>query len=95
MKALAQCSRVAVKLSGWEMQCRDWHWRSAQSIVVETVAIFGVSRVMLASNFPLSNWRHSYQALWLQYEKMLAQFTLEEKCSLLANNTARWYGLNI
>lgn len=95
MKVLAQCPRVAVKLSGWEMQCRDWHWRSAQNVVVETVAIFGVSRVMLASNFPLSNWRHSYQALWLQYEKMLAQFTFDEKCSLLANNTARWYGLDI
>lgn len=95
MKALAQCSRVAVKLSGWEMQCRDWHWRSAQNVVVETVAIFGVSRVMLASNFPLSNWRHSYQTLWQQYEKMLANFTLDAKCSLMANNTARWYGVDI
>lgn len=69
MEALAQCSRVAVKLSGWEMHCRNWHRRSVQNVVVETVAIFGVSRVMLASNFPLSNWRHSYQELWLQYEK--------------------------
>lgn len=95
MKALAQCSRVAVKLSGWEMHCRNWHWRSVQNVVVETVAIFGMSRVMLASNFPLSNWRHSYQELWLQYEKMLGPFTLDEKRSLLANNTARCYGLEI
>ena len=94
MKALAACSRVAVKLSGWEMHCRKWHWRSARNVVLEVVAIFGESRVMLASNFPLSKWRHSYQALWGQYDKMLANFTLEAQCNLLANNTARWYGLD-
>ncbi|MDO6565711.1 amidohydrolase family protein [Alteromonas sp. 1_MG-2023] len=103
MQALAQCSRVAVKLSGWEMHCRNWQWRIAQKIVAKTVAIFGIERVMLASNFPLSNWRCSYNALWSGYNTMLntlaeqmpATFGGAATDKLMATNTAKWYSLNL
>lgn len=103
MQALAQCARVAVKLSGWEMHHRDWQWRNAQKIVAQTVAIFGSERVMLTSNFPLSNWRCSYNELWSGYSTMLntlveqmpATFGSKTKGKLMATNTAKWYSLGL
>jgi len=91
MRALAQCQRVAVKLSGWEMQQREWHWRHLVPVIEDTVAIFGAQRVMLGSNFPLSNWTYRYHRLWEQYRQGISHLPYDIQRGLLAQNAIDWY----
>ncbi len=89
MLALASCPNVAVKASGWEMMNRYWRPESAAIIINDLVSLFGSERVMLASNFPLSNWRYSYSEYW---DNVLSNVSTELAEKLAFDNASQWYG---
>ena len=90
LRQLSQYDNVAIKLSGWEMADRQWQVADILPVLHQAMAMMGEHRVMLASNFPLSLWRSSYQQLWLDYKQTLplSEGQLEHLCRL---NAARWY----
>jgi L-fuconolactonase len=65
LKRLAKFNHVFIKCSGYEMTDRAYSASWQYKIVSQCVEIFGVERVMLASNFPLSLFHESYQDTWV------------------------------
>ncbi|REL34749.1 amidohydrolase family protein [Thalassotalea euphylliae] len=90
IQVLAGYNTVAIKCSGWEMTKRhyDSYWQ--QQVVDYTVGCFGEHRVMLASNFPLTLFSTSYQALWQNYRTSIVDASLASK--LMFENAYLWYG---
>jgi predicted TIM-barrel fold metal-dependent hydrolase len=89
---IAQCENVAIKLSGWEMTNRTWRPQQAVSVIQDCLAVFGETRVMLASNFPLCLFSMSYPDLWHTY----AEFPeISTKCfeKITYSNAKSWYCL--
>ena len=91
MRALAARSNVSVKISGLAML--DWHWtrESLKPFVLETLAIFGADRVMLASNFPVDRLFGAHAAFTDTYSSILAGASFEERSKLFARNAERIY----
>lgn len=70
LKRLASFQNVFIKCSGFEMIARDYSVTWQQEIIKQCIENFGVERVMLASNFPLTLFRASYQDTWLTYTQL-------------------------
>lgn len=93
MKALAQCPNIQVKASGWEMVDRQYTADAIKPIIKQLVDIFGVERVLLASNFPLTLFRQSYQDYWQMMHDVLVELGFDEthQRALLGQNARAIY----
>lgn len=101
LSALAPYSNVAIKLSGWEMQHRDYSPADMQNVIMTCVKILDERRVMLASNFPLNTFSCSYEELWQGYDRLLntelaptishSKPSATLKNLLLFKNSTTWY----
>lgn len=93
MKALAQCPNIHVKASGWEMGDRQYTADAIKPIIKQLVAIFGGERVLLASNFPLTLFRQSYQDYWQMMHDVLVELDFDETLqrALLGQNARAIY----
>ncbi|MBD3585956.1 amidohydrolase family protein [Salinimonas sp. HHU 13199] len=93
LQLLAQSPNVAIKASGWEMMGATRQWRVAQvaEIVDTLITLFGVPRVMLASNFPLCLFTCNYGTYWQQ---MTGCLPLAHLKALLYENSVNWYRFN-
>jgi predicted TIM-barrel fold metal-dependent hydrolase len=93
IRALAAQPNVAVKISGLGMM--DWHWttESLRPYVLETIEIFGVSRCMFASNFPVDRLYSSFDTLFDAFDEIVAAFSADERRALFAENAQRLYRL--
>ena len=90
--ALAHHSHCYVKCSGWEMPERKWTVESVKPYINFIIRQFGLTRVMLASNFPVSELSCSYSDLWQRYSKEMKLKGFEKE--LLLHDTAQQlYGL--
>lgn len=67
LKRLASFNNVYIKCSGFEMVNRNYSISWAHNIIHQCINTFGISRVMLASNFPLNLFHDSYENTWLSY----------------------------
>jgi L-fuconolactonase len=65
LKRLANFDNIFIKCSGFEITDRAYSVNWRYKIIRQCIDIFGVERVMLASNFPLCLWHASYQETWL------------------------------
>lgn len=88
LSQLALIDNLMVKCSGWEMTSRDFLWSQVENTISLMQRTFGHERVMLASNFPLCLFRHSYQDYWQNMNNL----KLENKTALFYKNAAIWYG---
>ena len=61
---LAELPNLYVKCSGFEMLDRGFTAETLQQTVEQLVSLFGQSRVMMASNFPLITFSMSYSDYW-------------------------------
>jgi predicted TIM-barrel fold metal-dependent hydrolase len=93
MKALARCPNIHVKASGWEMVDRQYTADAIKPIIKQLVAIFGEERVLLASNFPLTLFRQSYQDYWQMMHDVLVELGFDEthQRALLGQNARAIY----
>ncbi len=89
---------VAIKCSGWEMTDRNYQsaWLNENLTVIFNV--FGVKKMMLASNFPLCLFsKSSYQYYWqtITSSYFFQALTAQEKSALCYDNALRWYFINL
>ncbi|WP_028022809.1 amidohydrolase family protein [Enterovibrio calviensis] len=89
LQRLASNPNVHVKASGWEMVDRAYDSRIMAERIAQLMAYFGEDRVMLASNFPLCQFRSSYHDLWATYGQLSMSTETREK--LCFSNTQRFY----
>lgn len=107
MRLVAAHPNVLVKLGGLNMEYtalgapihagRPWtseQMAAAQGRhILTAVDIFGVSRCMFESNFPVDRMSCSATTLWNSLKRIAARFSPAEKNQLFAGNAARIYRL--
>lgn len=91
---LAELAGCSIKCSGWEMLNRQWDLEAIKPAITHIIAQFGSERVMLASNFPVSDLGCSYRELWARYMFGL-QIPEELRSKLTFKNAQRIYRLDI
>ncbi len=77
MTALSKNPNVYIKCSGWEMTNRHYTKAQVGSILRELIKLFGINRVMLASNFPLCTFSLSYNEYWQNMVTLASDLTNE------------------
>ena len=93
MKALATCPNLCVKLSGlgtFDRACREERWRP---IVAETIDLFGSSRCLFGSNFPIEKLWTDYATLMATMRRCLADLSADERRAVLHDTAERLYKL--
>jgi predicted TIM-barrel fold metal-dependent hydrolase len=91
MAAVAAEPNTAVKLSGLCIPGRAWSDADAAPIVRDTIAIFGPSRVMMGSNFPVDGLLATFDAIFTTFKALTADFTPAEQHALFYDNARRIY----
>jgi predicted TIM-barrel fold metal-dependent hydrolase len=93
MRGLAACPNVAVKLSGlgtFEHACSVALWRP---VIEETLTLFGSTRALFGSNFPIEKLWTSYGQLVDVMLECLSRLNATERQAVLHDNAARIYKL--
>jgi L-fuconolactonase len=106
LRELAACPNVTLKLGGQAMTIRGyiWHeeplppssgelaaaWRPTMETCIE---MFGASRCMFESNFPVDKGMCSYPVVWNAFKRLAAGCSDDEKAALFHGTAARFYRL--
>jgi predicted TIM-barrel fold metal-dependent hydrolase len=93
MRGLAACPNVVTKLSGlgtFDRACSVERW---QPVVAATVDLFGPSRCLFGSNFPIEKLWTTYGELVTAMQACLAGHTAAERKAILHDTAARVYRL--
>ncbi|MCC7275329.1 MAG: amidohydrolase family protein [Alphaproteobacteria bacterium] len=93
MAGLARCPNVMVKLSGlgtFDRACSVERWRP---IVEETVTMFGPTRCLFGSNFPIEKLWTDYATLVATMRRCLEGLSAAERRAVLHDTAARLYRL--
>jgi predicted TIM-barrel fold metal-dependent hydrolase len=93
MRALAACGNVCCKLSCLCLPDGPWDYESNRAVVTETIDLFGPSRCMFASNFPVDRLRVSYGTMFDDFKRMTAGFSASERSDLFGGTASRFYRL--
>ena len=91
MRALAAMPQVFCKISELGLLHAAWTVESNRRVVVEAIDIFGPSRCMFASNFPVAGLRVGYLAQVLGINEMLQYLTVSERQDIFVNNAISFY----
>lgn len=93
---LSMFPHLAIKCSGWEMTDRRYQLAWLNENLTVIFKIFGIKKMMLASNFPLCLLgKNSYQDYWqAMIESAFFQtLDVQEKNALCYDNALRWYSI--
>jgi L-fuconolactonase len=95
MRRAAEYPNVYVKLSGFvnAATLAKATKEQFQPYVDHVLAHFGPSRVMIASNWPVSNLGADYKTTWSQTLALLAHLPEEQRADVLGRTAANFYGL--
>ena len=91
IQALAALPNVSCKISGLGMFNHHWTIESIRPYVETCIDLFGVSRSMFASNFPVDKLHRSYTEIWRAFETLTNGLSDSEQAALFANNAASFY----
>jgi L-fuconolactonase len=107
MEALSNCPNVVLKLGGLNMtytrldatdQMRPNTSRQVADLqrdfILAAIDLFGPSRCMFESNFPVDMRSISYAVVWNSFKRMTQEFTTEERADLFAGTAMRFYGIS-
>lgn len=94
LKRLASLPNVSCKLSGLATQTPHQSWpRDVLPYLLGAIELFGPSRCMFASDWPVLELNGSYEA-WLRVvDDATADLTTDERAGIFSENAARVYGL--
>ena len=91
MLSLATLDNVYVKISGLGMTDWDWTEDSFRPIILDTIDIFGPSRCMFGSNFPVDSLYASYDRLLTSIRSIIVDFSEEEQQQFLNKTASTFY----
>jgi predicted TIM-barrel fold metal-dependent hydrolase len=93
MRLLAKSPNVFAKISGLGML--DWTWtvETIRPWVLQTIDVFGPSRCMFASNFPVDKLYGDYTSLWTAFAEIVSTYTSQEQFDLFSGTATRVYRL--
>lgn len=88
MLQLADREHVSVKLSGFGIVERAWTAETIRPFILETIAMFGTKRCMIASDTPTDKLFSSIDRVMAAYEEILSPFSESERRDLFGRNAA-------
>jgi L-fuconolactonase len=93
---LATFENVACKLSGLlnESRWKSWEEEPFDKYCSEVLDIFGSSRVMFGSDWPVCTLVGSYQDVYELAQRQIAMLSSDEKSLVMRGNAQRIYGLS-
>jgi len=107
MAELAKCPNVNVKIGGINMPMNGFGWHknalpptseqlaaATRDYYLHTIDVFGPSRCMFESNFPVDKRSVSYGVLWNAFKRIAAGFSAADKAALFSGCASRVYGLS-
>jgi predicted TIM-barrel fold metal-dependent hydrolase len=106
MAELATCPNVCVKLGGLGMRINGFGFEDAadppssdtlaaawKPYMHATIELFGATRCMFESNFPVDKGSYSYGVFWNACKKLAAGASAEERTALFSGTASRFYKL--
>jgi predicted TIM-barrel fold metal-dependent hydrolase len=90
---VAAHKNIAIKLSGLYMYRRDWPKEAMDHLIDTALELFGPTRVMWGSNFPVDRQFVSLAKLVTDFEKSLARLSPEIRDAVMWKNANNWYQL--
>jgi len=93
MRALAARENVVTKVSALGTNDHDWTRESIAPFVLETIEIFGPSRTMFGSNFPVDSLYSSFGELFGAFDELTADLSEAERRELFVGTATRAYRL--
>jgi predicted TIM-barrel fold metal-dependent hydrolase len=94
MRAVAQRPNVTVKVSALGTNDHAWTRASIEPFVRETIEIFGPSRTMFGSNFPVDSLYSSFAELYGAFEEITDDLPDAERRALFAGTAAAAYRID-
>jgi predicted TIM-barrel fold metal-dependent hydrolase len=94
LKKLAALPNVYCKISGLAMFKHQWSIDDIRIIITTCIDVFGPSRCMFGSNFPVDKLHKRYDDIWQAYEKIAGQYSTAEQEMLFAGTATDFYRLN-
>jgi predicted TIM-barrel fold metal-dependent hydrolase len=90
---LADCSNVALKISGIGLRATPWRCADNAPIVRAAIATFGVDRCMFASNFPVDSVVTDFATMWNCYHDVAEGLAAGAREKLFHDNAMRVYAI--
>lgn len=91
MAQFARCPNVAVKISGIGVRGVAWTVEANEWIVRQVIDLFGIDRVMFASNFPVDGLCASFDTIFSGFKTIVSDLPLSEQSKLFHDNACRLY----
>ena len=95
MGTFAQRPNVNVKISGLGQQGQPWTVAANRDIVLTTIDLFGPSRCMFASNFPVDSICASFDTIFGGFREIVRGFSADEQRGLFRDNAVRIYAMEL
>ena len=95
MAQVADCPNVCVKISGIGVPGKAWTAQANGPIVHHLIEVFGVTRCMFASNFPVDSLCGSFEAIFGGFGDIVADLSDDEQDALFRRNAIRIYDMGL
>jgi len=91
LAAVAAEANTTVKISALGTNDHNWTLDSIRRIVLDTIDVFGPSRCMFASNFPVDGPYSTFGELFAAFDKITDGFDTGERADLFGGAARRFY----
>ena len=91
LETYAGFPNVVIKISGLGMVPGGWDETMNRRLVRETIEVFGPSRCLFASNFPVDKLMSDYDTVWDLFRSAIADLSSDEQAAMLRTNAERAY----
>jgi predicted TIM-barrel fold metal-dependent hydrolase len=91
LTAVAAELNTTVKISALGTNDHNWTIGSIRRIVLDTIGVFGPSRCMFASNFPVDGLYSTFGELFEAFDKITIGFHRSERADLFGGTARRFY----
>ena len=91
LATLAAFPNVAIKISGLGMSATGWNTEISRRLVRETLDVFGTTRCLFGSNFPVDRLMIDYDTPWQVFREGIAELSTDEQRAVLRGNAERVY----
>ncbi|HWE88535.1 MAG TPA: amidohydrolase family protein [Pseudonocardiaceae bacterium] len=91
---VAEPANVAIKISGIGDPGHPWTAEHNAWIVRAVIDVFGVDRVMFASNYPVDRLCADFDTIYRGFKGLTAELSAADQSKLFHDNAIRYYGLD-
>ena len=91
LAAAREAENIVCKISGLGMFDQSWTVDSIRPYVEAAIELFGPTRALFASNWPIDSLWSSYQAVVEAYREIAAPLSDDERAQLFVGTTERLY----